>query len=137
MPTYNKMTVAELNALTPSFSWPAFFRAAGIEKATHVVVRQPDYLQALDAILRDTPLATWKDALTFRVLTTYADELPEAFGVAQFEFRGKTLSGQQEMRARLEARRRRGGRRRSARRSASSTWSATSRPRPRRGWTSS
>ena len=98
--TYNKMTVAELNALTPSFSWPAYLRAAGIEKATHVVVRQPDYLQALDAILRDTPLSTWKEALTFRVLTTYADELPEAFGVAQFEFRGKTLSGQQEMRAR-------------------------------------
>ncbi len=98
--TYNKMTVAELSALTPSFSWPAYFRAAGIEKATHVVVRQPDYLQALDRILHDTPLATWKEALTFRVLTTYADELPEAFGVAQFEFRGKTLSGQQEMRAR-------------------------------------
>ena len=114
--TYNKMTVAELNALTPSFNWPAYLRAAGIEKATHVVVRQPDYLTALDGILRDTPLSTWKEALTFRVLTTYADELPEAFGLAQFEFRGKTLSGQQEMRARLEARRRRGGR--SARRGA-------------------
>ena len=98
--TYNKMTVAEVNALTPSFSWPAYFRAAGIEKATHVVVRQPDYLEALDGILRNTPLSTWKEALTFRVLDTYADELPEAFGVARFEFRGKTLSGQQEMRAR-------------------------------------
>ncbi len=34
------------------------------------------------------------------MLATYADELPDAFGAAQFEFRGKTLSGQQEMRAR-------------------------------------
>ncbi|HTM30787.1 MAG TPA: M13 family metallopeptidase, partial [Vicinamibacterales bacterium] len=32
--------------------------------------------------------------------STYADELPAAFGDAQFEFRGKALSGQQEMRPR-------------------------------------
>ena len=54
----------------------------------------------LDGLLRDTPIATWKELLVFRVLATYADELPEAFGRAQFEFRGRTLSGQQEMRAR-------------------------------------
>jgi putative endopeptidase len=98
--TYNKMTVAELGALMPSFNWPAYLRAAGLEKAADVVVRQPDYLRALDGILRDTPISTWRELLVFRVLATYADELPEAFGRAQFEFRGKTLSGQQEMRAR-------------------------------------
>jgi len=98
--TYNKMTVAELGALMPSFNWPAYFRAAGLDKATQVVVRQPDYLRALDGLLRDTPLSTWKEMLVLKVLATYADELPEAFGQAQFEFRGKTLSGQQEMRAR-------------------------------------
>ena len=98
--TYNKMTVAELGALTPSFNWRDYLRAAGLEKATEVVVRQPDYLKALDGILKDTPIAVWKETLTFRVLATFADELPEAFGQAQFEFRGKTLSGQQEMRTR-------------------------------------
>lgn len=98
--TYNKMTVAELGALMPSFNWPAYLRAAGLDKAADVVVRQPDHLKALDGLLRDTPITTWKELLVFRVLATYADELPEAFGRAQFEFRGRTLSGQQEMRAR-------------------------------------
>ncbi|MBP7776695.1 MAG: M13 family metallopeptidase [Acidobacteria bacterium] len=98
--TYNKMTVTALDALTASFDWPAYLGAAGLGKATEVVVRQPDYLEALDAILRDTPLATWKEMLTFRVLSTFADELPDAFGAAQFEFRGKTLSGLQERRSR-------------------------------------
>ncbi|MEP7118527.1 MAG: M13 family metallopeptidase, partial [Acidobacteriota bacterium] len=98
--TYNKLTVAELSALTPSFAWPAFLKAAGLQKATSVVVRQPDYFKALDGIIRDTPIATWREMLAFKVLSTYSDELPEAFGVAQFEFRGKTLSGQAEMRTR-------------------------------------
>jgi putative endopeptidase len=98
--TYNKMSVTELGALMPSFNWPAYLRAAGLDKAMDVVVRQPDYLKALDGLLRDTPIATWKELLVFRVLATYADELPDAFGRAQFEFRGRTLSGQQEMRAR-------------------------------------
>jgi len=97
--TYNKMDVAGLTGLTPGFQWTTYFRAAGLE-ASNVVVRQPDYFSALDVIVRETPIATWKEALIFRLLSTYADELPAAFGDAQFEFRGKALSGQQEMRPR-------------------------------------
>ncbi|MDH4066079.1 MAG: M13 family metallopeptidase [Acidobacteriota bacterium] len=97
--TYNKMTVDELATVTPAFGWATYFRAAGLE-ATHVVVRQPDYFSSLDAIISGTPLSTWKEALTYGLLATYADELPAAFGEAQFEFRGRTLSGQEEMRPR-------------------------------------
>jgi len=97
--TYNKMAREELAALTPAFTWGTYFRAAGLE-ATHVVVRQPDYFKSLDAIVDDTPVSTWKEALTYKLIATYADELPAAFGEAQFEFRGRTLSGQQEMRPR-------------------------------------
>ncbi|MEZ5293211.1 MAG: M13 family metallopeptidase [Vicinamibacterales bacterium] len=98
--TYNRMTVAELATLTPSFNWTAYLGAAGMGKATDVIVRQPDYLQAMDAVLKATPLSTWKELLTYKVLATYADELPAAFGEAQFEFRGKVLQGLEEMRAR-------------------------------------
>ena len=98
--TYNKMTIAELATLAPSFDWAAYLKTAGMGKATQVVVRQPDYFTALSDIIRDTPASVWREALTCRLLATYADELPSAFGEAQFEFRGKTLSGQQEMRPR-------------------------------------
>jgi predicted metalloendopeptidase len=97
--TYNKMDVAGLGGLTPAFQWPTYFRAAGLE-ASHVIVRQPDYFTSLDVIVRETPVATWQEALTFRLLSTYADELPAAFGNARFEFQGKALSGQLEMRPR-------------------------------------
>ena len=94
--TYNRMTVAELAALTPSYDWPAYLRDAGLAATTDVVVRQPDYVRALDAIHAATPVATWREYLTFKLLDAYAEELPSAFEQARFAFRGRTLSGQQE-----------------------------------------
>ncbi|HWJ21468.1 MAG TPA: M13 family metallopeptidase [Gemmatimonadaceae bacterium] len=98
--TYNKMSVAQLAALSPSYDWHAYLTAAGLGKATEVVVRQPDYVHALDSIVANTPAATWREYLTFKLLDTYADELPSAFQEARFMFRGRTLSGQQQQSAR-------------------------------------
>jgi len=98
--TYNKMTVAELAATTPSYSWSRYLEQAGLAKATDVVVRQPDYVKALDPILSGTPVATWREYLSFHLIDAYANSLPSAFVQARFAFRGKTLSGQQELEAR-------------------------------------
>ncbi|HEY0778838.1 MAG TPA: M13 family metallopeptidase, partial [Gemmatirosa sp.] len=95
--TYNRMTVAQLVELMPSYGWRQYFAAAGLDAATDVVVRQPDYLRALDPIVSGTPASTWREYLTFKLLDSYADELPAAFQQARFEFRGRTLSGQQAM----------------------------------------
>jgi predicted metalloendopeptidase len=95
--TYNKMTVAELSAMTPSFSWPRYLKEAGLSKATDVVVRQPDYVKALDPIFANTPVSTWREYLTFKLIDEFADELPAGFVQARFAFRGHTLSGQQEL----------------------------------------
>ena len=94
--TYNKMTMAELAALSPSYSWPAYLKAAGLAGATEVIVRQPDYLKSVDPILSQTPVSTWREYLTFKLVDNYADNLPYAYRAARFDFRGRTLSGQQE-----------------------------------------
>ena len=95
--TYNKMTVAQLAAMSPSYDWHAYLNAAGLGAATDVVVRQPDYLRAVDTIVTATPASTWREYLTFKLLDSYADELPSAFQQARFDFRNRTLSGQREM----------------------------------------
>jgi predicted metalloendopeptidase len=95
--TYNKMTVAELAALTPAYNWKAYLSAAGLASATDVVVRQPDYVHALDSISSATPASTWREYLTFKLLDGYAENLPAAYERARFDFRGRTLSGQQQM----------------------------------------
>ena len=98
--TYNKMTVAELASLSPSYDWRAYLQAAGLGAATDVVVRQPDYVRAMDAVLTSTPASTWREYLTFRLLDDNAEALPASFARARFDFRGRTLSGQQAMGAR-------------------------------------
>ncbi len=95
--TYNKMSVAQLEALTPSYDWKAYLKEARLAKATDVIVRQPDYVAAVDTIMKATPASTWREYLTAKLLDATADELPAAFGATRFAFRGKTLSGQQEM----------------------------------------
>ena len=94
--TYNKMTVAELAAMTPAYDWNAYLKQAGLSAAKDVIVGQPSYLQALNAVYANTPVSTWREYLTFKLLDAYAGELPSAFANASFEFHGQTMSGQQE-----------------------------------------
>jgi putative endopeptidase len=97
--TYNKMSVQALATLSPGFDWVAFFQPVGLTASTDVIVRQPDYFQALSQIITDTPVPTWKAYLTYKLLSAYADELSSGFVSARFMFQ-KALSGQEEMRPR-------------------------------------
>ena len=94
--SYNRMSVAQLAAMMPSFDWKAYLRAASLSNARDVIVRQPDYLAAVDTIIKTTPASTWREYLTAKLLDATADELPAAFVQTRFAFRGRTLSGQQE-----------------------------------------
>ena len=76
-------------------TWPRC-RPARKDKVTDVIVRQPDYLKAVDAILADTPVATWKEYLTFGLISAYADGLSTPFADSQFEFSGKVIGGRQQ-----------------------------------------
>jgi putative endopeptidase len=98
--TYNRMTVAQLAATTPHFDWKSYLTGAGLGAATDVVVAQPDYLTATDSIIAATPVSTWREYLTFRLLDSFAPELPSGFVNARFDFRGKVLSGQLAERSR-------------------------------------
>ena len=91
--TYNPMTKAALTALQPSFSWPTYLDDTGMGSAANVVVRQPDYLQAIDRIVTATPIGTWREYMTARLLDVYSDQLPAAFAQARFDFRGRVLTG--------------------------------------------
>ena len=97
--TYNKMGVAALQTSTPHFDWQAYLSAlpsGAREKVGDVIVRQPDYLTAVDAIIADTPIATWKEFLTFGLISEYAGGLSAPFADSQFEFNGKVLAGRQQ-----------------------------------------
>ena len=97
--TYNKMPVASLQSSTPHFDWQAYLAAlpAGAnDKVKDVIVRQPDYVKAIDAVIAETPVATWKEYLAFGLISAYADGLSAPFADSQFEFNGKVIGGRQQ-----------------------------------------
>jgi putative endopeptidase len=98
--TYNLKSVAELQQLTPHFAWKRFITAASLQKTPAVIVRQPEYLQAMDGLMESTPLPVLKQYLTVRLLDASAPYLHRELEEANFAFRGKVLQGLQENRPR-------------------------------------
>jgi putative endopeptidase len=98
--TYNPHTAAELNAATPGFDWQAFLADTRLAPSPTFIVRQPDYIAALDTIIAQTPLETWKRYMTVRLIDSYADRLSSEFAGARFEFQSRALQGIEEDRDR-------------------------------------
>ena len=92
-----------LQTSTPHFDWKAYLAAlpAGAkDKVSEVIVRQPDYLKAVDAMLAETPIATRKEYLKFGLISEYADGLSAPFADSQFEFNGRVIAGRQQQQPR-------------------------------------
>jgi predicted metalloendopeptidase len=98
--TYNRMSVAQVNALTPGFSWTRYITATGTQATPAVIVRQPDFFPAMDKALQQASLADLKRYLTFKLVDAYAPSLSSPFVNASFAFRGTALQGLQANRPR-------------------------------------
>lgn len=92
--TYNKEELAELEALTPGYSWKQYLSTAGLDgKVTYVIVSQPTYLTGFAKVLKSTPLAVWKDYFAWHVLSSNASYLGKAYSDENFAFYGTALNG--------------------------------------------
>ena len=94
------MTPAELAAFAPGFDWNAYLAGADLPDAQRVVVNEKDAFPAIAAIFAATPVKTLQAWEAFNVADSAAPFLSQPFVDANFEFRAKTLSGQQEQRPR-------------------------------------
>jgi predicted metalloendopeptidase len=100
--TYNRYDLAALAKLMPAFDWNAFLGAAAVPvaKAPAIIVTQPSYFEALNKAIQDVPLTDWKAYFRYKLLSTYAPDLPARFVELQFNFNGRTVSGIEEMKPR-------------------------------------
>ena len=95
--TYNPKTPAQLANEAPAIDWNGYFTEAGLTSALPtVVIRQPDYLQGLSALIESTPIATWKSYFRYRVLSSRAPYLAHAFVEEDFAFNQGILQGTQQ-----------------------------------------
>ena len=97
--TYNKFTVADATARTPGLDWQIYFDTARVH-TPDFIISEPSFFTALGAALTTVPLADWKSYLRFRIIDDLSPYLSNDFVTARFEFRGRELAGQQEMRPR-------------------------------------
>jgi predicted metalloendopeptidase len=98
--TYHKMKIAELQTLTPDFSWDSYLKAAGHPDVAEMNVAQPEFFKALDAQLSATPLEDWKTYFRWHVLDSAAPALSEKFVNEDFDFRGRIVTGAKQIQPR-------------------------------------
>jgi predicted metalloendopeptidase len=93
--TYNRHDRKQLAQLTPGLDWAAFFAGAGVPeaKATAINVTQPSYFQALAQAFVEIPVADWRTYLRYKVLNTYASDLPARIVKLDFDFQQGVISG--------------------------------------------
>ena len=95
--TYNPLSPTALAAAAPGFDWATYLAGAGFGKRPAIIVNQPSAMTGFAKLAGETPLQTWRDYLTARVIGNAAPVLSKGFVDADFAFRGKALAGTPEL----------------------------------------
>jgi putative endopeptidase len=66
--------------------WHAFFDGAGLSKSKVVGAWQPDAIRGISELVATTPLAAWKDYLSFHAINQNARFLPQSLAERHFAF---------------------------------------------------
>jgi putative endopeptidase len=100
--TYNKLTFAELVALTPNFDWNIWLEKSGTPKKVlaELILRQPTFFSGISTLLGEFDSPAWSAWLTWHALSSSAPYLPAKFVEENFNFYGTVLSGTPELKAR-------------------------------------
>lgn len=91
--SYNPMTIADLQKLTPSINWNTYFTKVGLKNVDSLIVSQPKYMTAFESILKENKVSDWKAYMRWSLLNRASSQLSTAIEVANFDFYGKTLTG--------------------------------------------
>ena len=100
--TYNLITFEHLKKMTPTFDWDSYLKGLQLDSKIlfESVVMTPSFFEGLDSVYNESNLDAVKLWLQWQVINSTAPYLSEDFVNTRFDFYGKTLTGQPEMRAR-------------------------------------
>ena len=97
---YNPVTLAEADKLTPNFSWTRFMESQGVAPQEKISLAIPAFHQEVSKMLGDTDPAAWRSYLRFHAVDSASPYLSDAFVNQNYEFNGKILNGQKEIKPR-------------------------------------
>jgi putative endopeptidase len=96
----HKLSIAELRALTPAFSWDEYLKDVASPPTQHYLVATPDFFKTMNQMIADTPLDQWKAYLRWQLTDASSSLLSAPFVEERFDFHGRTLLGEKEIRPR-------------------------------------
>ncbi len=89
---YNKMAITDLGKMAGNVDWVSYLKNTGVQKVDSVIVGQPEFFTALNDALTKTPISDWKQYVRFNLISDMSAVLPDAYGVAAFNY-SKLFSG--------------------------------------------
>ncbi len=97
---YNPMTKAEFVKRYSAFDWDGYFSQMGIGEFDKVIVGQPEVLDVVFKLFAKEDIETIKAYMAASVVSSAASYVGDELYAAYFDFFGRQMSGQQEMRPR-------------------------------------
>ena len=91
--TYHKIRLPALMRLTSNIDWQSVFKIIGARKVHEVIVMQPKFVKAVNAMLVSEPIEDWKTYLEWHLVGGAAGYLSSNLEKQSFAFYGTTLSG--------------------------------------------
>jgi endothelin-converting enzyme/putative endopeptidase len=93
----NKMTLAQLQKLSPSFDWQRYLTLIHAPAQQTFLVTSPDFFRGLEQAIQQHPIAHWKVYLKWQLAHQSAQYLGKAFVNENFSFFHHTLNGTPEL----------------------------------------
>ena len=94
--SYHKMSIDQLYELLPGLDWKSFFSRLGLDGVEWVDVGQPEAIREAIRVLNEEPLEDQKILMEWQMLDSNGARLGHEADDADFDFYGRTLSGQKE-----------------------------------------
>jgi putative endopeptidase len=96
----NKMSLTQVQALTPSFNWSRYFAAMHAPASPQYVVLAPEFFRGMEKLITSESLDHWQAYLRYSTLSFSAPLLSQPFEDENFDFFGRRLSGSKELQPR-------------------------------------
>lgn len=97
---YNPTARAEFEKTYDAVDWAAYYKAMGIGDFETIIVATPSAVANANEIMKSAPLEDIRYYLAAQYIDAAASYLSDDFQQASFDFYGKAMSGQQEMKPR-------------------------------------
>lgn len=98
--TNHKMTLSDLEKLTPDFDFKAYLAAMHAPEFTSLNIGVPDFFKNLNTVIEKASVDDLKSYLMWHYISAFANTLSKPFVDENFDFYGRYLTGAKELQPR-------------------------------------